>query len=543
MAITSVRSFDCLCRTCMQKVVEVSHFETNTKADQNWQSLFDRIEECGTLRLAELLSNTIPQIEVQLNDELPQKICSKCVQQLLSVNRFQRMCIQSDQQMRALIVERAKYEKMSIMEEETSQGAIKGVGIASALPELPSSSAADPLQNIDVVIEYGKDESNNLSAFVKNEIYVDEHNTDYSDSEALSAIISAKNKVLMVESEEETVKLKGAQRQNLHTKKYHSIETTNIPLKQLSCHLCDELCGTRTKLAKHVKLRHPSQQQKSIKQYPCDECDETYKTRFKLAKHKKLQHSMEKQQNNPCDICGKSFQKLAALKAHERTHKGDRPHLCPECGKSFSQAGNLRQHILRHGDDKTFECPYCPSKFSCPNDVANHKIIHEGVKRHVCDICGYSFGKSNQLSMHKRYHNNVKPYKCDCCEMRFPRMSAQRRHMRTHTGEKPYKCTYCERAFAQTNDHMKHLRIHLGDNVYRCKLCPLAFPSSTDMRLHYATHKNEDQETRDRNMKALLNEEAQLQLKFAKSAKKSLEKSTNTTLRYEYEEFAITELM
>lgn len=87
--------------------------------------------------------------------------------------------------------------------------------------------------------------------------------------------------------------------------------------------------------------------------------------------------------------------------------------------------------------------------------------------------------------------------------------------MRTHTGEKPYKCKYCERAYAQSNDMIKHLRIHIGDNVYRCELCPQAFRLLCELRAHFASHKDDDEETKLRNLEALKVEEQRIQAKIA----------------------------
>lgn len=75
--------------------------------------------------------------------------------------------------------------------------------------------------------------------------------------------------------------------------------------------------------------------------------------------------------------------------------------------------------------------------------------------------------------------------------------------MRIHTGEKPYKCNYCEKAYCQSNELTKHLRVHLGDNVYQCVLCPLRCPTVKSVREHFSTHKNDDEETKARNLAEL----------------------------------------
>ncbi|XP_067636561.1 zinc finger protein ZFP2-like isoform X2 [Eurosta solidaginis] len=591
MNFTSKQCFDYLCRTCMNEL------NANSKAQQ-WQFIFDKIEDYSTLCIADMISYTVPQMQIQVRDELPTKICRKCLQQLLSLYRFQKMCIQSNERMRDLFSKKRVELKMSVTEFGTSkqesclsthkfrevylplpnvsiQEQVQEAGGQANNPEdVQQKTDSDPLQCIEKKIEHFNYSQIEL---LKNEsVEADETNGELSDLDTIHSTLSVKSKLeepdlnlnwsqymcplcnksfkersylqshLKRHNADDQIKLDIRPNQKFEyylykcdicNRRFHKAESLfNHQLvhnekadSKMYWHVCD-LCGkaysTRRTLARHLRIRHPGEMSQkkenrdNCKQrLDCDLCGKIYSKRHNLVNHKRVQHSTDKPQpikQHSCNFCNKRFRDTGSLKVHERTHTGERPYLCPECGKSFIEEGTLKQHRLRHGEDKLYECPYCPLRFRCSNNVSKHKLIHEGIKRHICDICSKSFGKSDQLKRHKMSHSGEKPHKCDFCEKRFTRIEHLRRHMRTHTGEKPYNCKYCVRAYTQSGDLVKHLRTHVGDNVYKCELCPFAFRLASELRNHFTTHKNDDPETRERNMKALKEDEAKFQLELAK---------------------------
>ncbi|XP_067636578.1 uncharacterized protein [Eurosta solidaginis] len=204
---TGVLYIDYLCRTCMVKL-EALTSEGSTKPQH--QSIFENIEECDELRIADLLSSTIPEIvEMQLSDELPKKICCKCLHQLISVYRFQKLCVQSDHKMREMVSKKWDDLNMSMMEaaieDEVLPNDIDSYQLSSCPPKCTAQSSLLPetetaLEGRQQAIESESAQWTTAEHLLKNEqlldfcekpqgefikndpIDDDEENTEYSDT-------------------------------------------------------------------------------------------------------------------------------------------------------------------------------------------------------------------------------------------------------------------------------------------------------------------------------------------------------------------------
>ncbi|XP_067635455.1 uncharacterized protein [Eurosta solidaginis] len=688
---------DYLCRTCM---VKLEAFTSEGSTEPQHQSIFETVKECDELRVADLLSSTIPEIvQVQLSDELPKKICCKCLHQLISVYRFQKLCVQSDHNMREMVSKKWDDLNMSMMEAAiedevlpndtdsypSSSSKPKYTVQSSLLPETETAlegrqqaievesaqwSTAEHLLKKDKLLDFCENSQGELSEFIKNDpIEDDEENTEYSDTIQAQGELGEFIKNDPIEDDEEnseysdTIQAQGELNEFIKnepiedneenteysdtiistafmTKEEFTTEEqkVTVPCKEnledgkqlkhqgneLECDICGkcfkqksslrhhkrlhsgekpykcDICEKRFALPSHVHVHMHSHIHLGINTYRCKFCPLTFplasELRLHLPSHKnedaetrernmtalkeevaKLKQKLleskprgcknirDKNYQYPCDICGKHFKTTSGLNRHKLIHSGEKPHKCDFCEMRFAQATCLREHLRTHTGEKPYKCKYCDRCFTtkkllnkhlrvhlgdnihrckfCPlafhlvSELRLHSTTHKdeeaklGVNRSKenledgkqlkhqgneleCDICGKCFKKRSNLWLHKRNHSGERPYKCDICEKRFALPSRVTAHMRTHTGERPYKCKYCESAFWRISVLYTHLRLHLGINIHRCKFCPLAFPLASELRLHLASHKNEDAETRERNMTALKEEDAKLKQKI-----------------------------
>ncbi|XP_067636607.1 zinc finger protein 665-like [Eurosta solidaginis] len=563
---------DYLCRACM---IQLEGFTSEGSTEPQHQSILETIEECDELRIVDLLTSTIPQIvEVQLSDELPKKICCKCLHQLISVYRFQKLCVQSDHKMREMVSKKWDDSNMSMMEAEFDHKVLpndtdscpliscqpKCTARNSLLPEIGTVlegrqqtvdsesaqlSTAENLLRKEQLLDYCEDLQGELSEFIKNDpIEDDKENTEYSDTIQAPGELSEFIKNEPIEDDEESTE---------YSDTIHS--TTFVTKEEFTMEKQKVTVPCKENLEEGKQVKHQGNE------LECDICGKCFYRKSYLREHKRI-HSGEKPYK--CDICEMRFAHVTNVTVHMRTHTGERPYKCKYCERDFMQKGVLHTHLRLHLGVNIHRCKFCPLAFPLVSGLRLHltshknedpetrernmtalkeeeaklkqKILERRCKENLedgkqlkqqgnkleCDICGKCFRRKSSLRHHKRLHSGEKPYKCDICEKRFAHGSHVTVHMRTHTGERPYKCKYCERDFMKISVLHTHLRLHLGVNIHRCKFCPLAFPLAAELRLHLTSHENEDAETRDQNMTALKEEEAKLKQQILERRNKNI---------------------
>uniref|UniRef100_A0A1I8PH00 Protein krueppel n=1 Tax=Stomoxys calcitrans TaxID=35570 RepID=A0A1I8PH00_STOCA len=554
-------NLELLCRTCMTAIPEHA-------ADDRW-CLSDKVRGRKE-SIREFLQTLQPHIRIDMEDKLSKVICYECVQQLQQISEFLLVYAKSDESLRKLLKEAKEQEENSKKLKEVANSSKIYVDEYSII----KLEAEEPQQEEgSATLKESHPEFEAM--FIENSLPKDEqHTIDFSDNPIDRGSSSSSN-----EAEDEWMPLKKSKRITSkksalqdrivkkpfnppiaktpgHTKKPVSKPPAIIPKppipnedNTLTCEECGKILPDISHWQEHILQHKPATEEGPRKRgrrkilvpktfkceictkvfsrrsiynthvlihsgnFSCLECGKKFKSYDNLNQHM-LCHKGERFE---CKTCGKEYSDEDDYDVHVLSHKNDEPFQCKECGKVLKTLFGLRTHLLRHKGEKKYQCPHCPKSFVVRSGLYGHvKQQHEQRNAFLCDICGKSFRMADNLNKHKRCHSEGQ-YACEYCDKRFVTPDKQRRHMRTHTGEKPYRCKFCDRAYTQSNECVKHMKQHLGENIYLCELCPMRFPLVRDMRVHFATHKDDDAQTRARNLEAREMEERKIKLKFGLS--------------------------
>ncbi|XP_046803613.1 zinc finger protein 34-like isoform X3 [Lucilia cuprina] len=481
-------SFENMCRTCMlneSKQQEMANKNKVKMKTPQMVSIFTVPEEAKEkLNLMELIKTTVPQLKIDENDQLPKNVCVECSEKIKEMYNFQQTCLSNEH----------KFYKML----EGDDDAINPFNDTEDHEDVFKTEFDDSFieeNSLQTDEEMIMEEEINRAAEAKEEFI-----ESYSDCSIDLVWDDDNNSDADWNEKKVTSKLK--------KNKKHKTELVDDEIFNVFCaeekneddnnHKDDEEFKSST-------TKGSTKEMKTKGNYPCKRCKKILKTKVSLLRHEGRHEKRDKEgRKYVCNICNKAFHYGSILRKHQRKHVGERPYLCSECGKGFTSSGSLKEHSLRHLKEKLFPCPDCPRSFPTKTDMLSHYDIHKAKPRkHICDVCGRGFYKPYLLKQHKMYHNNERPFACEYCDKSFVTHEKVKRHTRIHTGEKPYKCNYCVRTYCQSTELMKHLRSHLGENVYQCELCPVRLKTVKLLRSHFATHKNDDEETKARNLAEL----------------------------------------
>ncbi|TDG46947.1 hypothetical protein AWZ03_006651 [Drosophila navojoa] len=147
----------------------------------------------------------------------------------------------------------------------------------------------------------------------------------------------------------------------------------------------------------------------------------------------------DKHSNYICDVCGNIYPSQARLTEHMKFHSGVKPHECEICGRGFVQNQQLVRHMNTHTGNRPYKCNFCPAAFADRSTKTKHHRIHTKERPYECDVCLKTFTYSDNLKFHKMIHTGEKPHVCDLCGKGFVKAYKMRLHRVTHEKRGPWK--------------------------------------------------------------------------------------------------------
>lgn len=84
------------------------------------------------------------------------------------------------------------------------------------------------------------------------------------------------------------------------------------------------------------------------------------------------------------------------------SHDSDNQQTCDICGKTFGNKSNLRHHRLKHFREPR-QCNQCDQFFETEKQLESHRVnVHGAERRFTCEFCGAKFIHQKHLARHRK---------------------------------------------------------------------------------------------------------------------------------------------
>lgn len=436
--------------------------------DGELHSVFER-DDATDLSISEKITKCCAELSISPDSKLPDKICTKCLQDLAAAYRFRQNCEAANAVFRTI-----EQQEDVLANYELEQHKIKiplGLKIKRIQPEtktyiLPMQMDQVPLK-IPIETEIALDPHREQQAVVEKECdaevieETEEPETDQEDEVVVLDDYYEVEEMLEDQFDGEIVEIKVEKQEASNEEKtMTSGSTQRLNAEDVKSESDEEFIA-----AENTPPTSQQQISKRGRGRPKKSPDSTLKLAATVERLEATHKIETKDENTIGDL-------------NSRLKLETSPKLPSSDSSSLSHSAT-KSSVLK--PIAVAVVPTRKRKFLSP----------ESRPTKICDICGNSYKYQHALNAHMRRHNNDRPFNCEFCDKAFVSAVELRRHMRVHTGHKPYACQYCERRFSDFGSRIKHERTHTGERPYRCSTCGKSFAYAHVLSVHVRTHTGE----------------------------------------------------
>lgn len=227
--------------------------------------------------------------------------------------------------------------------------------------------------------------------------------------------------------------------------------------KSFHCPICDYQTSYASNFRRHVKMRHNreisisssgagfSVMEQIRDKYECRKCFYTTAHQNNFCRHvKNCDPSNQQLEDGPKakpKMIGPTFQCVTC--SYKTCHQSNyRRHVKTRHNKVISMKSPVDTIIERiesvHQGVK-YPCDRCPAVLASRVSLRRHiECCHLKVKSFVCDACGATYSDHNALKDHvRKVHLGIieRKFPCKLCSLKFRNSFTLKRHLLTHTGE------------------------------------------------------------------------------------------------------------
>ncbi|XP_050534884.1 zinc finger protein 501-like isoform X1 [Daktulosphaira vitifoliae] len=385
-------------------------------------------------------------INICIDDTLPNSICKACVEQVNSFIEFRERCKATDEWLRNEAASNENEQKDTVIVSDDCEINSKEILLIES-NQLEEQLIDDPGVVDDQTVE---NEIELPNCIVQSEEVMDDIQLSINE-ETLNTTSTSDFQCNVC----------GKELLSAYTLVNHMRSHTGE--RPYGCSVCEKFFKTKSNLNEHYRVHNPE-----LRWMKTSSRDIPSITRVTVTSEDIL----------TCNQCSKVFVSLDELSAHEHTH-GDEQFTCEKCNKSFNSKPELTVHIrsnccssleLEVNADR--QCPFCGKQFRSAATLENHKRVHTREKPFSCELCSKPFRTKGNLLEHKRVHNNSmwlmksdtklteneQKFKCTYCEKPFRTYTALLNHERVHTREKPFECSVCGKCFRTKSNMTEHMK-------------------------------------------------------------------------------------